>query len=185
LGIVWNLVLGNWNFKIAMDGEKREKGTFETTTESPEETLRLGRVLGEILPPGSFVALGGSLGAGKTLLAKGIAGGLGVEDEREVTSPSFVLVNEYRGRIPIFHLDLYRLETFAAVEGIGWDEFVCGPGVTLVEWADKVEVDLPEERIEVHLQWVSEEKRKLVFCGKGAPGETIIAKLEHRWKREE
>jgi tRNA threonylcarbamoyladenosine biosynthesis protein TsaE len=185
LGIVWNLVLGNWNFKIAMDGEKREKGTFETTTESPEETLRLGRVLGEILPPGSFVALVGSLGAGKTLLAKGIAGGLGVEDEREVTSPSFVLVNEYRGRIPIFHLDLYRLETFAAVEGIGWDEFVCGPGVTLVEWADKVEVDLPEERIEVHLQWVSEEKRKLVFCGKGAPGETIIAKLEHRWKREE
>ena len=164
---------------------KAEIGTFVVITQSPDETLRLGRILGEILPPGSCVALVGSLGAGKTLLAKGIAGGLGVEDERDVTSPSFVLVNEYRGRIPVFHLDLYRLESFAAVEGIGWDEFVCGPGVALVEWADKVEDDLPEERIEVHLRWVSEEKRKLVFCGKGTAGEKIIAKLEHRWKRGE
>ncbi len=179
------MVLGNWNFRIGMDGAKRDRGTFATTTESPEETLRLGRVLGEILPPGSFVALVGSLGAGKTLLAKGIAGGLGVEDEREVTSPSFVLVNEYRGRIPIFHLDLYRLESYAAVEGIGWDEFVYGPGVTLVEWADKVEEDLPGERIEVHLQWVSEEKRKLVFYGKGTTAERIIAKMERRWKKGE
>ena len=183
--VICNLVPGNWNFKTGMDGDKRDKGAFEATTESPVETLRLGRLLGEILPPGSFVALVGTLGAGKTLLAKGIAGGLGVEDEREVTSPSFVLVNEYRGRIPVFHLDLYRLESFAAVEGIGWDEFVCGPGVTLVEWADKVKEDLPEERIEVHLQWVSEEKRKLNFCGKGPSAEKIIAKLEDRWKREE
>jgi len=172
-------------FDTGMDGAKPDKGTFETTTESPDETLRLGRLLGEILPPGSFVALVGSLGAGKTLLAKGIVGGLGVEDEREVTSPSFVLVNEYRGRIPIFHLDLYRLESFAAVEGIGWDEFVCGPGVTLVEWADKVKEDLPEERVEVQMQWVGEEKRKLVFCGKGTTGRKIIARLEHRWKGEE
>ena len=164
---------------------KAEIGTFVVTTQSPDETLRLGRALGQILSPGLFVALVGSLGAGKTVLAKGIAGGLGVEDEREVTSPSFVLVNEYRGRVPVFHLDLYRLESLAAVEGIGWDEFVCGPGVTLVEWADKVEEALPEERIEVHLQWVSEEKRKLVFCGKGHPGEEIIAELEHRWKGEE
>ncbi|KPK89253.1 MAG: hypothetical protein AMJ94_12680 [Deltaproteobacteria bacterium SM23_61] len=167
-----------------MNGEKRGKGTFETTTESPEETLRLGRLLGEILPPGSFVALVGILGAGKTLLAKGIAGGLGVGNEREVTSPSFVLVNEYRGRFPVFHLDLYRLENFAAVEEIGWDEFVCGPGVTLVEWADKVEEDLPEERIEVHLQWLSEEERKIVFSPRGTPGKKIIAELEHRWKKE-
>ena len=164
---------------------KAEIGTFVVTTHSPDETLRLGRALGQILPPGFFVALVGSLGAGKTVLAKGIAGGLGVEDEREVSSPSFVLVNEYRGRIPVFHVDLYRLESFAAVEGIGWDEFVWGPGVTLVEWADKVKEDLPEERIEVHLQWVSEEKRKLNFCGKGTSAEKIIAKLQHRWKREE
>lgn len=163
---------------------KAEIGTFAVITQSPDETLRLGRLLGEILPPGSFVALVGILGAGKTLLAKGIAGGLGLENEREVTSPSFVLVNEYRGRFPVFHLDLYRLENFAAVEEIGWDEFVCGPGVTLVEWADKVEEDLPEERIEIHLQWVSEEERKILFCAKGTPGEKIIAELEHRWKKE-
>ncbi len=163
---------------------KAEIGTFAVITPSPDETLRLGRLLGEILPPGSFVALVGILGSGKTLLAKGIAGGLGVENEREVTSPSFVLVNEYRGRVPVFHLDLYRLENFSAVEEIGWDEFVCGPGVTLVEWADKVEKNLPAERIEIHMQWVSEEERKIVFCAQGTPAEKIIGELEHRWKEE-
>jgi tRNA threonylcarbamoyladenosine biosynthesis protein TsaE len=182
--MVGGLVLGIWNFKFGMDGDKRKKGAFETTTGSPEETLRLGRALGEILSPGSFVALVGILGAGKTLLAKGIAGGLGVDDERGVTSPSFVLVNEYRGRVPVFHLDLYRLESFTAAEGIGWDEIVYGPGVILVEWADKVEEHLPEERIEVHLQWVSEEARKFVFCGKGTAGKEVIAELKHRWMRE-
>jgi tRNA threonylcarbamoyladenosine biosynthesis protein TsaE len=96
-----------------------EIGTFEVVTQNPDQTMRLGRLLGEILPPGSFVALVGSLGAGKTLLTKGLARGLGVEDDREVTSPSFVLVNEYRGRIPVYHLDLYRLDSYAEVEGIG------------------------------------------------------------------
>jgi len=159
-------------------------GTFEAVTESPEQTLRLGRLLGEILPPGSFVALVGSLGAGKTLLAKGLARGLGVEDDREVTSPSFVLVNEYRGRIPVYHLDLYRLESYAEVEGIGWDEFLCGPGVVLVEWADKVGAELPEERIEVHLEWVGEESRRLVFSGRGIRGQALVGELKEKWEKE-
>jgi len=162
-----------------------EIGTFEVVTQNPDQTMRLGRLLGEILPPGSFIALVGSLGAGKTLLTKGLARGLGVEDDREVTSPSFVLVNEYRGRIPVYHLDLYRLDSYAEVEGIGWDEFVAGPGVTLVEWADKVAEELPEERIEIHLQWAGEEKRRLVFSGKGRPGQTLIEELRHKWEKEE
>jgi tRNA threonylcarbamoyladenosine biosynthesis protein TsaE len=127
----------------------------------------------------------GSLGAGKTLLTKGIAGGLGVEDPGEVTSPTFVLVNEYRGRVPIYHIDLYRLESYAEVEAIGWDEWIGGPGVTVVEWAEKMEDDLPEERVEVHLQWVGEEKRRLLFCGRGRMGLQIIEELSHRWKKEE
>ena len=163
---------------------KPEIGIFEVVTESPHQTVRLGALLGEILPPGFFIALVGSLGAGKTLLAKGLARGLGVEDIREVTSPSFVLVNEYRGRFPVYHLDLYRLDSYAEVEGIGWDEFLSGPGVTLVEWADKVGEDLPEERIEVHLQWRGEERRRLVFLGKGGKGRTLVEELKHKWEKE-
>ena len=141
--------------------------------------------MGEILSGGAFIALIGSLGAGKTLLAKGIAGGLGVKDTGEVTSPTFVLVNEYRGRVPVYHIDLYRLESFAEVEAIGWDEWIGGPGVTLVEWAEKMEDNLPEERVEVHLQWAGEEKRKLLFYGRGRMGRQIIEELRHRWKEEE
>jgi tRNA threonylcarbamoyladenosine biosynthesis protein TsaE len=172
-------------YRVGMVAEKPEIGIFEVVTEDPAQTIRLGRLLGEILPPGSFVALVGSLGAGKTLLTKGLARGLGVEDDREVTSPSFVLVNEYRGRIPVYHLDLYRLDSYAEVEGIGWDEFVSGPGVTLVEWADKVAEELPEERIEIQLQWVGEEKRKIGFSGKGGRGQTLVEELKHKWEKEE
>ncbi len=158
---------------------------FEVTSESPAQTLRIGRILGELLSEGSFVAIMGGLGAGKTVLTKGIAQGLGVADDREVTSPSFVLVNEYRGRVPVYHVDLYRLESAAEVEGIGWDEFIAGPGVTLVEWGDKAEKHLPEERIEVHLQWAGEEERRLLFCGKDERGQQIIEQLRKRWMREE
>jgi tRNA threonylcarbamoyladenosine biosynthesis protein TsaE len=164
---------------------RQGKVTFETISESPDQTIRLGRILGELLSEGSFVALIGGLGAGKTVLTKGIAHGLGVGDDREVTSPSFVLVNEYRGRVPVYHVDLYRLENPSEVEGIGWDEFVSGPGVTLVEWADKAEKYQPEERMEVHLQWAGEKKRRLLFCGKGPRSQQIIESLRQRWRKEE
>jgi tRNA threonylcarbamoyladenosine biosynthesis protein TsaE len=157
---------------------------LEIVTDSPDQTLLLGRRLGEILSGGAFIALIGSLGAGKTLLAKGIAGGLGVEDPGEVTSPTFVLVNEYRGRVPVYHIDLYRLESFAEVEAIGWDEWMGGPGVTLVEWAEKMGDNLPEERVEVHLQWAGEEKRRLLFYGRGGMGPQIIEELRRRWRKE-
>ena len=161
------------------------QAVFEVTSESVGQTARLGMILGELLSEGSFVALVGGLGAGKTVLTKGIAQGLGVADDREVTSPSFVLVNEYRGRIPVYHVDLYRLESPSEVEGIGWDEFISGPGVTLVEWADKAEKHLPEERMEVHLEWAGETKRRLLFCGKGQIGQKVIEQLRKRWVKEE
>ena len=168
-----------------MVGAKQGKATLEIISNCPEETLRLGRILGELLSEGSFVALIGELGAGKTVLTKGMARGLGVGDDREVTSPSFVLVNEYRGRVPVYHVDLYRLEDPAEVEGIGWDEFISGPGVTLVEWADRAERHLPEERMEVHLQWAGEKNRKLLFWGKGRISQQIVESLRKGWIKEE
>jgi len=166
------------------EGRKGE-AIFETRTKSPEDTVRLGRILGKMLDQGMVVALSGGLGAGKTLLVKGIAGGLGVEDEGEVASPSFVLVNEYSGRFPVYHVDLYRLENPFEVEDLGWEEFFSGSGVTLVEWADKIPLVLPEERIEVQLYWIGEEERKLVFRGRGPIANRLVADLGKKWTGEE
>lgn len=154
-------------------------------TESPDQTMRLGRVFGEFLPPGAVVAIMGDLGTGKTVLVKGIAQGLGVADERDVTSPSFTLVNEYRGRVPVNHVDLYRLLDSVEVEDLGWEEFISGPGVALVEWAEKALALLPEERVEIHLEWLSERERKIVFAGRGKTVEELVLRLGERWSKEE
>jgi len=153
-------------------------------TKNPDQTLHLGQVFGRMLPQASMVALIGDLGSGKTLLARGIAKGLGVEDEREVSSPTFVLINEYRGRIPVHHVDLYRLRDSVETEDIGWEEFISGPGVTLVEWAEKVPDLLPEDRIEVHLYWVGAGERKLVFVGKDQTARDLVNHLREKWLEE-
>ena len=154
-------------------------------TEGPDQTLCLGRVFGGMLAEGSMVALMGNLGSGKTVLAKGIAQGLGVEDEREITSPSFVLVNEYQGRLPVHHVDLFRLQDPGQVEDLGWAEIISGPGVTLVEWAEKVPSLLPDERVEVHIQWLNPGERRLVFIGKGRAAKELVNRLGKKWMKEE
>jgi tRNA threonylcarbamoyladenosine biosynthesis protein TsaE len=114
--------------------------TIDITTNSANETVEFGRKFGSQLKGGEVIALVGPLGAGKTHLIKGIVAGLGAEDAaNEVTSPTFVLVNEYEGRLAVFHMDAYRLDTIAQFEQIGFDDY-CHPGsVVLIEWADKVE----------------------------------------------
>jgi tRNA threonylcarbamoyladenosine biosynthesis protein TsaE len=164
--------------------DEPEEGIWEVITKNPDQTLRLGLVFGGILPQASTVALIGDLGSGKTLLAKGIARGLGVEDEREVSSPTFVLVNEYRGRVPVLHVDLYRLGDSLEVEDLGWEEFFSGPGVTLVEWAEKVPDLLPEDRVEVYLHWMGTGERKLVFVGKGRTARGLVEHLRKKWLGE-
>ncbi|HEX7371620.1 MAG TPA: tRNA (adenosine(37)-N6)-threonylcarbamoyltransferase complex ATPase subunit type 1 TsaE [Thermodesulfobacteriota bacterium] len=158
---------------------------MELKTEGPEQTMRLGRVLGATLSAGAVVALTGDLGAGKTVLAKGIAQGLGVKDEREVTSPSFVLIHEYEGRVPVYHVDLYRLQHAEEVEDLGWDELFSGRGVTLLEWAEKATRLLPAERIEVNIQWISPTERKIVFAGKGDGARKGVDLLGEKWEKEE
>jgi tRNA threonylcarbamoyladenosine biosynthesis protein TsaE len=114
--------------------------TIDITTNSANETVEFGRKFGSQLKGGEVIALVGPLGAGKTHLIKGIVAGLGAEDAaNEVTSPTFVLVNEYEGRLEVYHLDAYRLDSIAQFEQIGFDDY-CHPGsVVLIEWADKVE----------------------------------------------
>jgi tRNA threonylcarbamoyladenosine biosynthesis protein TsaE len=114
--------------------------TVDVTTNSADATIKFGRKFGSQLKGGEVIALYGNLGSGKTHLIKGIVAGLGAEDAaNEVTSPTFVLVNEYSGRLEIYHLDAYRLDSIAQFEQIGFDDY-CHPGsVVLIEWADKVE----------------------------------------------
>ncbi len=115
-----------------------KRAIAEFITESPEETQQLGFRLARQLPVPSVVLLSGSLGTGKTTLARGIAVGLGLEDASLVNSPSFTLINIYRGRCAIYHVDLYRLEGQRDLYSIGLDEFMGKEGVTIVEWSERL-----------------------------------------------
>lgn len=106
---------------------------------SPEETIRAGRRFGRKVKPGTVIALTGGLGSGKTTFVKGVALGLGVSDKREVKSPTFVIFHLYKGRVPLYHFDLYRLSQSAELAEIGMDEYLADSEVvSLVEWADRV-----------------------------------------------
>jgi len=137
-------------------------------THSPDETLGLGRRIGRAARPGDVLALVGDLGSGKTVLAKGIAEGLGAAAAREVTSPTFVLCREYLGgRIPFYHLDAYRLRGAADLDGIGAAEILGGDGLAAVEWADRAPQALPQDHLEVRLEVTGPQERRLTFTAQG------------------
>ncbi|MGA2070224.1 MAG: tRNA (adenosine(37)-N6)-threonylcarbamoyltransferase complex ATPase subunit type 1 TsaE [Sedimentisphaerales bacterium] len=141
--------------------------TVDVTTSSADETIEFGRKFGSQLKGGEVIALVGPLGAGKTHLIKGIVAGLGAEDAaNKVTSPTFVLVNEYAGRLDIFHLDAYRLDSLAQFEQIGFDDY-CHPGsVVLIEWADKIEKALAGiNYIKIELSHLGQTARSIRVTG--------------------
>lgn len=127
------------------------------------ETKTIGKKIGEKLLPGSVVALFGELGSGKTCLVQGICQGLKISDF--VTSPSFIIINEYRGKYPTYHFDLYRLQKEEELVNIGYEEYFFGNGVCLIEWAEKAKNLLPEKRIEIELKIVSENEREIKISG--------------------
>jgi tRNA threonylcarbamoyladenosine biosynthesis protein TsaE len=149
---------------------------LDVISHSAAQTTRLGQRLGELLTAGDVVLLLGSFGAGKTHFAKGVAQGLGSADL--VTSPSFVLINEYRsgerlGRAPIFHIDLYRVERPAELAGIGLEDALDGGGVCLIEWAEHAEGWLPADHLAVHFDHLSDTKRVLRFVPHGRRYENL------------
>ena len=147
-------------------------------TASREETVALGRRLGRLLGPSDVVALMGPLGSGKTTLTKGLAEGLGVAESRWVTSPTFVLVHEYEGRVPVYHIDAYRLAGPADAEAIGTEEMFFGEGVAVVEWAERILAALPDERLDILLSIVGEEERQLALEPRGERYERMVAELK-------
>ena len=138
----------------------------ERVARSVEETQAVGEALGARLGPGAVVACVGELGAGKTCFLQGVARGLGVT--ADVTSPTFVLVNVYRGRLPVYHMDAYRTESLLEVVDLGLEEMLDGDGVTLIEWADKVRPLLPARAIVVRITGLGDEPRRIEVEEPGA-----------------
>lgn len=128
-------------------------------TSSAEETIAVGEALGSRLGPGDVVAMFGDLGAGKTTMTKGIARGAGVE--AEVHSPTFTLIHEHPGRVPFYHVDLYRLTGKEDIENLGIEEYLYGDGIVVIEWADRAPGLLPAERIEIHLSFKDSDQREM------------------------
>jgi tRNA threonylcarbamoyladenosine biosynthesis protein TsaE len=143
---------------------------------SPEETRALGRRLGLLLRAGDFIALVGELGAGKTLLVRGVAEGAGVTDAP--SSPTFALANLYRGgRVPVQHLDLYRLAGPADLFALGFEDLLAAPVATLCEWADRAGPALPQERLEIRLEPAGVEARRATFTPRGARARELLDQL--------
>ncbi len=145
---------------------------------SPLATFNFGKKLGKRLEAGSVVALIGELGCGKTLLTRGIGAGLDVPDRR-VNSPTFIFVNEYSGRLPVFHMDLYRLGGVAEGFEIGVLDYLAraGSGLIIVEWAEKILSILPEDHLEVRFRVLSARKRELVLSASGGKFSRLFEEL--------
>ena len=133
--------------------------TLEIDTHSPEETRAIGEALGESARPGFVYLLSGELGTGKTTLTQGVLKGL--RSDELARSPTFVLATQYEGRLPLYHVDLYRIDAVSELGELGLDEYFEGDGVSVVEWADKASDDMPKEHLSVHLEHSGESSRRL------------------------
>lgn len=133
----------------------------EVVTSSAQETISFGKKIGEKLQPNDVIALYGDLGAGKTTLVQGIGAGLGVGEF--ITSPTFILINEYQGRIPLYHVDLYRLADVSQIEDLGIEEYFTKGGVCVIEWAERLKDLMPKEHQSITIDMISEDKRRITW----------------------
>ncbi|MCX7694666.1 MAG: tRNA (adenosine(37)-N6)-threonylcarbamoyltransferase complex ATPase subunit type 1 TsaE [Caloramator sp.] len=132
-------------------------------TNNERETFELGYKIGTMLKKGDVISLNGDLGAGKTNLTKGIAAGLGVDDY--ITSPTFTIVNEYTGRLPFYHFDVYRIDDIYEMYEIGFDEYLYGDGVCVVEWGDMVDELLPKDKKYIYIKKLEDNVREVQISG--------------------
>ena len=138
---------------------------FIISTKNPEETKKLGKEVGKLARPGDLLAFYGELGAGKTCFIQGISRELEVQDY--VTSPSFTIINEYHGKIPIYHFDLFRLNNAEEILELGYEEYFYGEGLTVIEWAEKIEQLLPKEYLKIDIKFKDRYERTISFIPQG------------------
>jgi tRNA threonylcarbamoyladenosine biosynthesis protein TsaE len=144
---------------------------------SAKRTAAIGKVISKYLKPGDIVCLQGNLGSGKTVLAKGIASGLGV-DPRSVMSPTFVLIRQYLGgRMPVYHLDLYRLGSCDDIAGLGYEEYLYGQGVCLIEWADRMSLLMPHDCLTIAMKVDGDTSRLLRLKPRGSRYEILARQI--------
>lgn len=162
--------------EIAMN-ERTTKMTV--ISRKPEETLLIGKIIGRNLTEKDVVALVGDLGTGKTCLTQGIARGLGVPDVYQITSPSFTLINEYQGRMMLYHFDLYRISRAREMDDIGYEEYLFGEGVSVIEWADRAEYILPDDTLFISINYAGEKERNIIISGQKKKMAVISEELEN------
>jgi tRNA threonylcarbamoyladenosine biosynthesis protein TsaE len=153
---------------------------LEILTQSPEDTMELAKQLGALLEGGMLLALEGEMGAGKTHFIKGLALGLGYQEQ--VTSPTFNLIHEYKGgRLPLYHFDVYRLEDPAELESLGYEEYFFGAGVTAVEWSGMIKDYLPEDYLHIRFEAADNtnpQLRRICFTPVGKEAKALICTLK-------
>jgi tRNA threonylcarbamoyladenosine biosynthesis protein TsaE len=156
---------------------------IDITTHSTPETQQLGQNIGRLIKQPTTLALIGDLGGGKTAFVQGLARGLDVPGDYYVTSPTFTLINEYPGRLPLFHIDLYRLKTVEDLEDIGLDDLLYGRGVLAVEWADKLARHTLADQLSLRFEIIDDNCRKISLIAYGQNSINLIKALEMRMKK--
>ena len=151
--------------------------SFDTTTHSAEETRALGETLGRHAAAGTVIALNGTLGSGKTAFTQGLARGLQVPVEYYITSPTFTLINEYQGRLRLYHVDLYRITDPGGIEEIGLTDIMSGTGVTVIEWAERLGAELPARHVGIHLAIAGEHTRRMTLTAAGSEAVELVRRV--------
>jgi tRNA threonylcarbamoyladenosine biosynthesis protein TsaE len=152
--------------------------SFQVFSDSPEITFELGYRLGRLLCSGDVIGLVGELGTGKTKFTQGIAKGLEVDPKIYITSPTYTLINEYEGRIYLYHFDLYRINNIKDWEELGGDEYFFKNGIVIIEWAEKILKYIPFEHIIVNFNYISKNKREINFKALGDRFKKILDELK-------
>jgi tRNA threonylcarbamoyladenosine biosynthesis protein TsaE len=144
---------------------------------SVRDTINIGKAMANNLRPGDIICLFGEFGSGKTVLTKGIASGLGIKGN-SITSPSFVLIREYaQGKLPLYHFDLYRLESARDIFALGYEEYLYNDGITVIEWADRLKYLMPAECVRIELLIMEGSKRELRFSASGARYKELLGRI--------
>ncbi|MAG35481.1 MAG: tRNA (adenosine(37)-N6)-threonylcarbamoyltransferase complex ATPase subunit type 1 TsaE [Dehalococcoidia bacterium] len=149
--------------------------TLDFISHSARQTGRFGARLGRLLAPGDLILLDGPVGAGKTIMAQGIAKGLEISEP--VVSPSFTIVREYAGRLPLYHIDLYRLAPGSALESIGIEDFLYSDGAVVIEWPDRASALLPAEQLQVSLKVIATTKRGVRMMPASGRASELVAQF--------
>jgi tRNA threonylcarbamoyladenosine biosynthesis protein TsaE len=151
--------------------------SWRVLTRSARQTMSWGAKLGKFLQGGEIIALIGELGTGKTCFVRGVTQGLEVGRDAWIRSPTFTLINEYHGRLPVYHIDLYRVETRSQLEGLNLREYLYSDGVSLIEWFEHLPAGEVDEHLELRIAYANGAKRELTFTAHGGRYEKIIEGL--------